>query len=324
MALESPTYSRRGSITSQPADRVLTRAEQDPPPGGDRVWRTTLSILARLPQPALSRAFGRLADVPIPRALRRSLLGAFARTVGIDMTEVTGRLEDFPTLDAFFVRTLRPHARTWPENPGVAGSPVDGVIGRSGRVERSAALQAKGRRYSIAALLGDAGDAERFEGGAFLTIYLSPRHYHRIHAPTGDAVVSARHVPGSLLPVNGAAVRHVPDLFPRNERLIAFLEGPVGRLAVVAIGAYNVGRISAAFDPDWGGAAVRGAVTNRPRTSSQTTRVYSPPIPTERGAQLMAFHLGSTVVVLFEPGVVLEPLSTGAEIRLGTPVTRVA
>src|SRR5690606_37874720 len=139
---------------------------------------------------------------------------------------------------------------------------------------------------------------ESFRDGDFITLYLSPRHYHRVHAPLAGAVVAARHVPGALLPVNRAAVAHVPELFPRNERVVAYLETAAGRLVVVAIGAYNVGRISTAFDAAWAGGA-RG-VTNRPGARPES-RHYEPPVRLERGAELMAFHLGSTVVLLFEP-----------------------
>src|SRR5690606_22162738 len=130
-------------------------------------------------------------------------------------------------------------------------SPVDGATGQVGRIRSGRVLQAKGRWYSIAELIGDALEAERYEGGSFVTLYLSPRDYHRIHAPCDGAIAYARHIPGALLPVNAAAVAHVPDLFPRNERLLCAIDGPLGRVTVVAVGAYNVGRISAAFDPDW-------------------------------------------------------------------------
>lgn len=300
----------------------MTRAEAEPPPGSERTWRATLALLSRMPQPALSRAFGRLADIQIPGLLRRTIFGAFARAVRIDLSDLAHPLDAFPTLNAFFTRPLRPGARIWPQDESIAGSPVDGVLGQLGEVRDGELLQAKGRTYSAARLLGDSAESVRFEGGVFLTIYLSPRHYHRIHAPTGDAVVSARHLPGALLPVNGAAVRHVPELFPRNERLAAFLEGALGRVAVVAIGAYNVGRISAAFDPTWGGAARRGGVTNRPAAKRETTRGYSPAVAMARGEELMTFHLGSTVVLLFERGTILEPLEPGAEVRLGNPIAR--
>ena len=287
-------------------------------------WRGVLALLARLPQGALSRGFGRVADVPLPRPLRRPLLSAFAGAVGIDLDEVELPLEAYPTLDAFFVRRLKPGLRPFPGDGGVAGSPVDGVVGQLGGVRGGRAIQAKGRDYAVSQLLDDEDAARRYEGGSFLTLYLSPRHYHRIHAPHGGAVPAARHIPGALLPVNAPAVARVPDLFPRNERLVCYVDGPLGRIAVVAVGAFNVGRISAAFDAAWG-TGPAGTVSNR-RGARPETRHYSPPITVSAGAELMAFHLGSTVVCLFEAGAArLEHgLAPGAEVRLGGPIARAA
>lgn len=280
-------------------------------------WRALLALLGRLPQGALSRGFGALADLPLPPRLRRPVLGLFARSVGIDLAEAELPLEAYASLNAFFVRRLRPGLRRWPADARLAGSPVDGVVGQFGPVRDGRIIQAKGRWYSATALLDDEEEARRFDGGVFLTLYLSPRHYHRIHAPLGGRIELARYVPGALLPVNAPAVAHVPDLFARNERLICYLQSAeAGRMAVVAVGAYNVGRISAAFDPSWG-----AWVTNRAGADPETRR-YALPIGIAAGDEIMAFHLGSTVVLLTEPGR-LQPvpgLAPGHEVRLGQPL----
>jgi phosphatidylserine decarboxylase len=121
--------------------------------------------------------------------------------------------------------------------------------------------------------------------------------------------------------VNAAAVNGVADLFPRNERLMCFVDGPLGRIAVVAVGAYNVGRISAAFDREWSGQ--NGWVTNRKRPVPRDRR-YDPPVPVAPGQEIMAFHLGSTVVILTEPGRIRpDPaLKPGREVRLGEVLAR--
>ncbi len=312
-----PASARRGAA-DEPAAPDVT------PGRPSALWRAVLRALGRLPQGALSRGFGRIADVRLPRPTRRAALGAVARALGMDLTEAELPLDAYPSVNALFVRRLRPGVRSWPEAPDAAGSPVDGVIGRFGRIHGGRLVQAKGRWYSAAELLADADEARRYDGGEFLTLYLSPRHYHRIHAPCDGLIPAARHVPGALLPVNAPSVAHIPDLFARNERLICFLDGALGRVAVVAVGAYNVGRISAAFDPDWCAAPgeARG-VTNR-RRPAEAFRTYEPPVPVRRGDELMAFHLGSTVILLFEPGRArLEPgLGAGSEIRLGNPIAR--
>jgi phosphatidylserine decarboxylase len=286
----------------------------------NRTWRVLLALLARLPQRGMSRSFGAVADLEIPRSLRPAVLGSFARAVGVDLAEAEHPLPEYPSLDAFFVRRLRAGARRWPEENTVITSPVDGVIGRHGRVHDGIAIQAKGHSYSLADLLGDESDAAPYANGSFLTIYLSPRHYHRIHTPAAGGVTRGVYLPGSLLPVNAPAVMHVPGLFVRNERLVCHLATAVGRVAVVAVGAYNVGRISAEFDPDW-----RPSVeTSRNHGAIRAVRrVYDPPVHRAKGDEIMVFHLGSTVILLMERAVALVPvIEPGAEIRVGEPVAR--
>ncbi|HEX6309397.1 MAG TPA: archaetidylserine decarboxylase [Longimicrobiales bacterium] len=282
-------------------------------------WRATLRLLERLPQAALSRAFGRLADTPLPRAARRTVLGATARMLGIRLDEAERPLEEYGSINELFVRRLRPGARRWPDDDAAIAAPVDGIVGQYGAIDGDRLIQAKGREYSAAALLGSHDDVQPFAGGSFLTIYLSPRHYHRIHAPCGGTIPWARYIPGALLPVNAAAVVHVAELFPRNERVVCSIDGPLGRTAIVAIGAYNVGRISTAFDDDWAGPG--RAVAGRAGAVLETRR-YDPPRRVRQGDEIMAFHLGSTIVALCERGARLDVPPVGSEIRAGQVVLR--
>ncbi|HKG94248.1 MAG TPA: archaetidylserine decarboxylase, partial [Gemmatimonadaceae bacterium] len=231
-------------------------------------------------------------------------------------------LQEYRTINELFVRRLKPGLRSWPAGDTVVASPVDGVVGQSGVIADGRLIQAKGRHYSAGALLDDDAEGARYQAGHFVTIYLSPRHYHRIHTPLPGEIRAARHVPGALLPVNEAAVLHVESLFATNERLITYVDGALGRVAVVAVGAYNVGRISAVFDPGWSGTP-GAAVTNR-RHAVAETRHYDPPKRVDAGGEVMVFHLGSTVVLLFQPGSVeLDALLVpGAEVRVGQPIAR--
>lgn len=247
--------------------------------------------------------------MPIPRPLRSALYRAFATAVGADVGESARPPSAYATFDAFFTRGLRPGARAWPADPATAGSPVDGVVGRFGRVTDGIALQAKGRAYALAELLGSEREAARYGGGAYLTLYLAPRHYHRVHAPAAGALIGTRHIPGRQLPVNAPAVALVDRLFVTNERVACALRTASGALAVVAVGATNVGRISVPAVPGW-----------RPRDAVGTAREHDPPIALARGDELMVFHLGSTVVLLFEAHRLRRSLARGAEIRLGDPV----
>lgn len=287
-----------------------------------RRWRFILALLSRLPQAGLSRGLGLLADVSIPQSLRGPVLGRAARALGINLEEAELPLEDYGSLNELFVRRLRAGAREWPNDPRTMASPVDGILGQLGPIRKGELIQAKGRRYRADELLGDV-DAGRFAEGSFCTLYLSPRHYHRIHTPCTGRITDAWHLPGALLPVNEPAVMHVDNLFPRNERVVCAMEVEFGRVAIVAVGAYNVGRISVAFDEEWSGVRGERWISNRPGGGAAESRRYDPPVDIRQGAELMAFHLGSTVVLLserrmeFGDGIVPE-----REVRLGEILAR--
>lgn len=284
--------------------------------------RLLLALLSRIPRAVASRGLGRLADAGIPRPLRAAVIRGFARMVGA-RTEEAGRAPgEYASLNAFFVRRLAPGARQWPSDASLVTSPVDGVLTRLGTVEDGQLVQAKGRRYTAAALLAGEEAAAGFQGGLYATIYLAPRHYHRIHAPVVGRLCEATYVPGGLFPVNAAAVAEIPDLLATNERVVCSIAGDGGRIALVAVGAYNVGRISTAFDPGWGGGE-RGWVTNR-RPPSERHRTYQPALTIARGQEIMAFHLGSCVVMLLERGSHewVPGLTAGTEIRLGAALAR--
>lgn len=290
-------------------------------PEAPRHWRAFAALVARLPQNGISRLAGRLADLPLPRFVRPAIFGVFARLVGVDLDEVEKPLAEHPSLGAFFVRRLRPGLRPMPEDRAAVVSPVDGRLAAFGAIDGDQLLQVKGLHYSLDDLVDDAGESQRFRGGFFVTIYLSPQDYHRIHAPCAGTIAWARHVPGRLFPVNRPSVAVVPDLFARNERVMCSIETAAGGVLVAAVGALNVGRISSAFDRGWNGP--RGGVSNR-RGAGAETRRYDPPLVVERGADLMAFHLGSTVVLLFEPGAFRldRDLREGSLMRLGRTIAR--
>jgi phosphatidylserine decarboxylase len=282
--------------------------------------RLILHLLVRLPQGALSRFTGWLAHRPVASPLRGIVIGGFARAVGIRTDEAEAPPTAYPSIGAYFVRHLRPGVRTWPAALSLPTSPVDGVVGSVGEIRDGRVLQAKGLDYSLEELVGDGEEAAPYHGGTFVTIYLSPRHYHRIHAPISGLLTRARSIPGRLMPVHLGAVREVRDLFPKNERLVIHLNAPDGLpVAVVAVGAFNVGRISAAFEPGWETNQAGGASARRPEV-----RTYAR--PTDRGDEIAAFHLGSTVVLLFGAkvhagGLVLHPdVVPGADIQLGAPL----
>jgi phosphatidylserine decarboxylase len=238
---------------------------------------------------------------------------AFARHYRIDLTEY-GELSGFKNFGEFFARPILADLRPVAPGKEVVVSPVDGLVSEAGVSEGGRLVQAKGIDYTAAALVGDERVGARLAGGRYATIYLSPRDYHRIHFPLGGRVLGWRYVPGKLWPVNPASVRTVPGLFTVNERLVTLLDSPLGLVAIVAVGATVVGRVRASFDP-----AV--PVTNLAGAGAQS-RDYAKPLPVTKGQELGAFEMGSTVILVFEPGrVAFAPgIAPGARVRVGEAI----
>ena len=275
--------------------------------------RAFIAALRLVPKNALSRAVGAATRLPLPGAVGRGLMTAFARRYQIDLSEC-GDLSGFGTFGEFFARPLRPGLRPVAPGDEVVVSPVDALVSEAGVARNGRLVQAKGIDYTAAALVGDERAGARFGGGRYATLYLSPRDYHRIHFPLPGRVLGWRYVPGKLWPVNPASVKNVPGLFTVNERLVTLLDSPLGLVAIVAVGATVVGRVRATFDADV-------PVTNLSGAGAQS-RDYATPIPVTKGQELGAFEMGSTVILLFEPGRVdLAPaLVPGARVRVGEPI----
>jgi phosphatidylserine decarboxylase len=263
--------------------------------------------------PPLSRLVGRLADLRLPRPLLLPLIRAYVRAYGVDLSEAALPADAYPSFSAFFTRRLRAAARPIETEPGVVVSPSDSRLASIGRVPEDGRLeQVKGDRYSLEALLGSSGDAEALRGGQHATLYLSPSMYHRVHSPVDGRIVGWRYVPGLLFPVNAMGVRSVPGLFTRNERVVVLIETePHGRVAVVLVGATNVGRIQLAFAE---------LETNRGRAPG---RVAPPqPVAVRRGDELGVFNLGSTVVLLVADPRLEPTFEKGSLVRVGQALWR--
>lgn len=254
-------------------------------------WPLSLQLLRFYPKRLGSAVVGWAASRTLPVAWRGPLLGAFARAYRLDLDEAERPLADYPSLQALFTRRLKPGLRPQAEPvPGFVNSPVDGRMVACGRIQAGQAIQAKGLPYRIEELLKHDPRASRFDGGHYLTLYLSPQDYHRIHVPVEGLVDQVSRVEGELWPVNPASTTHVPRLYERNRRAawVARGAGPdLGlEVAAVLVGATHVGGVL--IDPCWlGGRAL-------PRDGALAV----PGLPCAPGQDLGTFQFGSTVVLL--------------------------
>lgn len=244
---------------------------------------------------------------------------AFARLVGARLDEVELPLDQYESFGSFFTRRLRDGARTVVDGDDVAAvAPCDGLVAAAGTSSDGRLIQAKGRDYAVGDLVVDPDLARAVDGGAYATIYLSVRDYHRVHAPCDGELLGYDYVPGALHPVATWFADHVPELFARNERMVLHLRTRrLGRIAMVMVGALGVGGVALAHD----GVSSRDY---RGNTREVVSVRYDEPIPFARGDEIGRFELGSTVVLLFEPGRAEIGIPAGTPVRFGQALTGTA
>jgi len=245
----------------------------------------TAQILRVLPRARIGHAIGRLADRTWSPAVGRAVVALYSRVYRVALDE--SEEGDWASFDAFFTRRLRDGVRPLAAGPTAVLSPADGRIESAARIDDDCVFMVKGRPYAVTDLIGDATEARRYVGGAGFVVYLSPRDYHRVHAPVSGTIHHIRSMPGDYFPVNAVGMGHVPNLLCRNRRVSIQIETEAGLgCVVVMVVAMIVGRITTigigARDVPFG------------------AHDFAEPIVVSRGDELGAFHLGSTAVVLVE------------------------
>jgi phosphatidylserine decarboxylase len=265
-----------------------------------------LALQALLPQHLISRAIGWLALLEKPLWFKNMLIQAFVAAYGIDLSEAEGqRAEDYPHFNAFFTRALVAGARPMADSEWL--QVADGVVSELGQIDGDLLLQAKGRYYTAQALLaGSADEAAAYHNGSFMTVYLSPRDYHRVHMPTAGRLIKTRYVPGDLFAVNLKTAAGVEQLYARNERLVCFFESEQGPLVMVLVGAIIV----AGIETVWGGVEV-------PDPDAIREVNFSPDEAPSfaAGEEIGRFFLGSTVVLL-TPETLSWQVEAGAAVKV--------
>lgn len=265
-----------------------------------------------LPKQALTALAGLLATVTNP-TIKHFFITRFIQAYGVNMQEAK---EEDPTqyshFNDFFIRHLKPECR--PIAKAAIVSPVDGCISELGNIESGRLLQAKRRHYSLQTLLAtDETRCADFYGGRFITLYLSPKDYHRVHMPLDATITDMIYVPGQLFSVQPATTRCIPNLFARNERLVVFCNTELGKMAMVLVGAAIVGAIGTT----WHGDLKRG------RHAQHVVYSEVEPLFKRKAEEMGYFKLGSTVILLFADPTRMqwEPaLRQGDPLRLGQPL----
>lgn len=275
-----------------------------------------IDLLNLLPLKISSRWVGRFTKIRWPW-LKNALIRLFIRHYDIDLSELARpNIAQYENLNDFFTRELKPNSRSHLPQTTKIISPVDGYISALGKIQAGKLLQAKQIYYDITTLLGhNLEDARQFESGEFITLYLAPHNYHRVHMPIDATLEKMIYVPGHLFTLNPLAVRWVPQLFSRNERVVCLFSTANGPMAIILVGALFVGSIITT----WHG-PVNASHSTHPRIWDYTNQT----IHLIQHQELGRFQYGSTVILLFpQDSIAWENLQLNQTVQVGQPLADV-
>ncbi|MCG8436039.1 MAG: archaetidylserine decarboxylase [Gammaproteobacteria bacterium] len=264
-----------------------------------------------LPHHLLSRMVHRFTRLRLG-ALTTFVISRFINHFKVNMQEASNSdVGSYASFNAFFTRTLAEGARRVDPAENIIISPVDGAVSQLGEITGDRILQAKKRWFTTEELLGgDATLAAQYENGHFITLYLSPRDYHRIHMPYGGELKQMIHIPGRLFSVNPPTTRAIPRLFARNERVASIFSTQIGEMALVMVGALFVSSIETVW---------AGEITPPQGKAVQTWTYSSPDVSLKKGEEAGRFNMGSTVILLFRKNALrwLPEITPNAQVKMG-------
>lgn len=204
--------------------------------------------------------------------LSKGLIPSFIKIYNINQKEMAKDIREYQSLHEFFTRRLKDSAREINMQEDVIISPVDAVMEEYGYIDQNTTMKVKGKTYSVSQMLGEQTVLEKYIGGTFIVLYLSPSHYHRIHSPVAGVVTKQWRLGRKSYPVNKLGLKYGKYPLSQNYRMITEVKHQFGHIAIVKVGAMFVNSIEKTHQGD----------------------------DLVKGEELAYFTFGSTVVLLFE------------------------
>ena len=249
-------------------------------------------LLNFIPNHFLTFCMGQLANSK-NKFIKKILIYTFVKIYKPDLSIAKKRkAKDYISYNNFFTRELKGDARPINLSENIICSPVDGSIIDFGLIEDGQLIQAKKFKYKLVELIGSSPLVEELEGGVFITIYLAPADYHRIHCPLKGKIIESDHMGDNLYSVNRNAQNIIPSLYVKNERANIIIQSNKFSYGLVAVGASVVGSIV----PFW---EIREFKKRLSYKESWEKGPEEGSKKVNKGQELAYFKMGSTVILLF-------------------------
>jgi phosphatidylserine decarboxylase len=182
--------------------------------------------------------------------LSRKHIQPFIKEHRISMGEYLVPTGGYSSFNDFFIRKIKPSARSIDRHPNHIISPVDGNLCVIPHIETDTIFYIKQQAFNLERFLKDAALTRTFADGVMMIFRLSPHDYHRIHFPIDCSPQQPRIIQGQLESVNPAAFGNDANPLLDNERHLIMLETTSnGPIAMIPVGAMMVGSIMATYTP---------------------------------------------------------------------------
>lgn len=261
---------------------------------------------------SISSVFGSFASKKFSKPFQSFLNRSYSKAFDLDMSEFEAP-ESYESLNLLFTRKLK-KTRLFDTNKEAFISPADSKITEFGSLNGVELMQIKGKSYSLPELLVSVDEAQIYKNGQYINFYLSPRDYHRFHAPTDLKVLKSIHVPGKLYPVNMPALNNIDSLFAKNERVLLLCEDMDGvRFYLIFVGALNVGKIVLSFD---------SRVSTNAKKENISVYDYEE-MRLKKGDEIGMFEMGSSIVAVFQEGYLNMHLHHDQKVRFGETIAHI-
>ena len=268
-------------------------------------FSTTIQLL--IPLRFLSWCIYKLSRVTIP-FVKNILIELFIKKYNIDLSEYRkGRKEDYLSFNDFFTREIKPEFRLIESSYKTMVSPVDGILIEYGKINEDRIIQIKNSHYSLTKLLNNNQElVKKYLDGYFVTLYLAPDNYHRVHMPLDGTLVNSEHIPGKYYAVHQESIKEIPNLYIKNQRLINSFENQLSPFVLILVAALNVSSITTVW-------------------KSEDLKAEKP-LTLPKGEQMGQFNLGSTVILLVPKKSQLiwsENIEIEAHIKVGQVIAQI-
>ena len=149
-------------------------------------------------------------------------------------------ISEYISFNDFFTRELSLNNRPITENGKLIISPVDGTVTQFGSIKSGQLMQVKGINYRLDEFLNHHKHLIKiYENGFFMSIYLAPYNYHRVHLPCEGTLVSAEMVSGKTHRVDQKALKTIKNLYVENQRLISNFDSNIFNFSLIMVAALN-------------------------------------------------------------------------------------